>query len=103
MIQTGSNPCFEEGSRLFYIVPRRFVDSVLPLTIAPAPTQIVRVFVGRLELITPVTQKAVAAAIAANDNATLGKYGRFLQPILKAIQANNRSVNGQCAGFSPRR
>jgi hypothetical protein len=89
MIQTWRNHWFEEGSRLFYIVPARFVDTVLPLTVTPAPAQTVRVFVGRLELISPATQKAVAAALAANDNATLQKYGRFLAPILETIRGKS--------------
>src|ERR1700722_2669798 len=49
MLNTWSDSWLEEGSRLFYIVPRHFVDQVLPLTISPAPAQVVRVFVGRLE------------------------------------------------------
>jgi hypothetical protein len=85
MIQTWRKSWFEEGSRLFYIVPSSFVDTILPLTITPAPAQTVRVFVGRLELISPATQKAVRAALAAKDDATLAKYGRFLEPILKMI------------------
>ncbi|HEY6304954.1 MAG TPA: hypothetical protein VI488_00680 [Candidatus Angelobacter sp.] len=89
MVQTWSNSWFEEGSRLFYIVPASFVDSILPLTISPAPAQTVRIFVGRLELISPATRKAVAAALAANDNATLQKYGRFLAPILETIQGKS--------------
>ena len=45
----------------------------------------VRVFVGRLELITPATERAVEFAFASNDRATLAKYGRFLEPILRAM------------------
>jgi hypothetical protein len=92
MIQTWRNHWFEEGSRLFYIVPPRFVDTVLPLTVTPAPAQTVRVFVGRLELISPATQRTVAEALASNDNVTLEKYGRFLEPILKTIKENNRGA-----------
>jgi len=82
MIETWKSSWFEEGSRLIYIVPRPFVDSVLPLHIHPAPANTVRVFVGRLELITPATQKAVESAFACSDRATLAKYSRFLEPIL---------------------
>ena len=86
MVQTWADTWFEEGSRLIYIVPRRFIDSVLPLTITPAPGQIVRVFVGRVEIVTPATARAVQAAIASKDEATLNKYGRFLEPILQTLQ-----------------
>src|SRR5262249_5931934 len=83
MVETWKDSWFEEGSRLIYIVPRGFVDNVLPLTIDPAPEQVVRVFVGRLEIVTPATARVVEAAIAAKDDATVKKYGRFLEPILQ--------------------
>jgi hypothetical protein len=82
MLETWRTSWFDEGSRILYIVPRRFVDSVLPLSISPPPAQLTRVFVGRLELITPATQEAVQAAFDSNDQATLAHYGRFLEPIL---------------------
>jgi hypothetical protein len=85
MLETWNLSWFEEGSRILYIVPRSFVDSVLPLTINPAPAQLTRVFVGRLELITPATQQAVVSAFAANDRSTLAKYHRFLEPILRTL------------------
>jgi len=85
MLETWKNSWFEEGSRLIYIVPRRFVDSVLPLRITPAPAATTRVFVGRLELITPATERAVESAFASNDQLTLAKYNRFLEPILRIM------------------
>jgi hypothetical protein len=85
MVETWRSSWFEEGSRLFYIVPPVFVNDVLPLSIKPAPAQTVRVFVGRLELVTPATEKEVEAAFAAHDTATLEAYGRFLEPILATM------------------
>jgi hypothetical protein len=81
MVETWKGSWFEEGSRLIYIVPRGFIDKVLPLTIAPSPDQIVRVFVGRLEILTPATTQAVQRALASKDEVTLDKYRRFLEPI----------------------
>lgn len=95
MLETWKNSWFEEGSRLFYIVPRAFVDSVLPLHINPAPSNIVRVFVGRLELITPVTQQAVESAFASGDHATLAKYNRFLEPILTYLMLHSTDGSRQ--------
>lgn len=83
VLNTWRDSWFEEGTRLIYIVPRGFIDKVLPLTINPAPAQITRVFVGRLEIVTPATATAVETATAANDEVTLNKYGRFLEPILE--------------------
>jgi hypothetical protein len=96
MLETWKNSWFEEGSRLIYIVPRRFVDSVLPLYISPTPANTTRVFVGRLELITPTTQKAVETAFATGDNATLANYSRFLEAILiSMVQQTNDEARQQ--------
>jgi len=86
MVETWKDSWFEEGSRLIYVVPGGFIDKVLPLTIDPVPGQMVRVFVGRLEIVTPATAAAVKKALAANDEATLDKYGRFLEPILQTLE-----------------
>jgi hypothetical protein len=85
MFETWKDSWFEEGSRLIYIVPRRFIDSVLPLRVTPAPAATTRVFVGRLELITPATERTVESAFASNDQLTLAKYNRFLEPILRTM------------------
>jgi hypothetical protein len=92
MFETWRDSWFEEGSRLLYIVPRQFVDGVLPLTITPAPAQTVRVFVGRLELVTPATQRAVEQALATHDQTTLTRYGRFLVPILENMIAGEKNA-----------
>ncbi len=95
MFETWRDSWFEEGSRLLYIVPRQFVDSVLPLSISPVPAQIVRVFVGRLELVTPATQRAVEQALANHDRATLARYNRFLVPIVERIIADDKNSSRQ--------
>lgn len=87
MVETWRDSWFEEGSRLIYIVPANFVNRILPLAIQPAPAQVARVFVGRMELVTPATEEAVASAFAAHDQRTLEKYGRFLEPILQTMIA----------------
>jgi len=85
MVETWKDSWFEEGARLLYIVPRDFVDTVLPLNIKPAPANTVRVFVGRMEIVTPATEEAIETAYAQGDQATLAKYGRFLIPILETM------------------
>jgi hypothetical protein len=92
MFETWRDSWFEEGSRLLYIVPRSFVDSILPLSIQPPPAETVRVFVGRLELVTPATQSAIAQAMETHDRATLNGYGRFLVPILESMMASERNA-----------
>jgi hypothetical protein len=96
MVETWRASWFEEGTRLLYFVPAGFVNSVLPLSIQPAPAQTVRVFVGRLELVTPATEKAVESAFAAHDSTTLKAYGRFLEPILATML--KKETNPERAG-----
>ena len=81
MVNTWKDSWFEEGARLLYVVPHTDVDTILPLTISPAPSAVARVFVGRIELVTPVTLHDVRAAIESGDRAVLATYGRFLKPI----------------------
>ena len=91
MLETWGDSWFEQGARLIYILPRSSVDSILPLSIQPAPEKIERVFVGRVELITPEIKNDVAAATQRNDQAVLAKYSRFLEPIVNAL--SNDGVN----------
>ncbi len=100
MIETWRDSWFEEGTRLFYIVPRRAIDAILPLDIQPAPSQIARVFVGRMEVITPAIREDVKQAIAKNDRSTLEKYGRFLEPIAKRIGAKSALLDSVSAYLS---
>jgi hypothetical protein len=82
MVETWRDSWFEEGTRVFYLLPARALDSILPLEIEPRPDRMARVFVGRVELVTPQVKTIVTTAVANQDRATLEKYGRFLQPIL---------------------
>jgi hypothetical protein len=55
----------------------------------------VRVFVGRLELITPAITLAVKNILATHDLAALQKYARFLEPILDQIRASTPAQSAQ--------
>ena len=95
MVETWRDSWFEEGTRLIYIVPSRAVDAFLPLHVDPAPSQTARVFVGRIELITPEATRAVEEAISAGDWPTIQRHGRFLGPILDRIVAERPSLADQ--------
>jgi hypothetical protein len=101
MLRTWGDSWFEEGSRLIYIVPATYVSAILPLTIHPAPQQTVRVFVGRMEIISPATVQAMENAISSRDSATLGKYCRFLEPIWQKISEKSPALveQAQADGF----
>ena len=85
MVETWRDSWFEEGARLIYIMPSRAVDAILPLQVEPVPSQIARVFVGRIELMTPETTRTVEDALARNDWPALDPYRRFLGPILQRV------------------
>jgi hypothetical protein len=54
MVETWRDSWFgEQGMRVLYVLPRTWADRTLPLSIEPAPKDIVRVMVGRAEVITP--------------------------------------------------
>jgi hypothetical protein len=101
MIKTWRSSWFEEGMRVFYILPRQTTDAVLPITIDPRPVELVRVLVGRVEIITPEMEKSVQRQVSllgdpspeVRQTAMLNirKYGRFSEPILKRILENEEN------------
>src|SRR5258707_11497686 len=68
MIKTWRTSWFEEGVRVFYLLPRATTDAVLPIEIDPKPAQLTRVLVGRAELITPEMEKAVQKQVVMLGN-----------------------------------
>jgi hypothetical protein len=92
MVDTWRDSWFEEGTRVFYVVPRQTVDAILPLTIMPAPKEVARAFIGRMEIVTPESLRLVQDAIARNDTAALERNGRFLGPIADRLAASTTSV-----------
>ena len=72
-------------------------------------SQVTRVFVGRMEVITPAIEEDVKQAITNNDLAALEKYGRFLQPIAQRLGLQSRLLDSvystylsQASACSPR-
>ncbi|MGJ8697478.1 MAG: hypothetical protein ACSHYF_14265 [Verrucomicrobiaceae bacterium] len=54
MIQTWWHSYFEQpGLRVFWIVPQGVTEDILPLEVSPAPKELVRVLVGRSEVLRP--------------------------------------------------
>jgi len=98
MVKTWRESWFgEPGTRVMYLLPRPWTDQVLPLTLKPAPGELARVMVGRAELLTPSTEKAVLKEIVRFSEANeqdrgvvveatrrLG-LGRFLEPAVQSV------------------
>jgi hypothetical protein len=95
LINTWRDSWFEEGLRVFYILTRKSTDKILPLSVSPQPKEVVRVLVGRAEVITPEMEKDVkeqvtllrssSAKVREAARNELKKHGRFYEPILKSI------------------
>ena len=69
MMQTWWNSYFEQaGLRVFWIVPEKFTEQILPLKVTPAPAKSVRVLVGRSEILTPAFEERILADFKAKPN-----------------------------------
>jgi hypothetical protein len=112
MVRTWSRSWFKsEGTRVVWIVPRAVTDALLPLSIDPKPDDLVRVLVGRMELIPPETADEVEAALrdvrsgeaatAAAAKARLDRLGRFLEPHLRNVLARTKdeTVRGRATAM----
>jgi hypothetical protein len=93
MVRTWRDSWFEEGSRLFYIAPADVVNGLLPLTISPSASSVARVFVGRVELVTPKTRHDVARALESGNGDAIRPYARFLEPIADRILAETPAID----------
>jgi hypothetical protein len=87
MVETWRDSWFEQGMRVIYLMPRATVDKVLPLKVTPAPKETQRVFVGRVEMLSPWTERTIRAAMETNDTKKLDQFERFLAPFLAQIRA----------------
>jgi hypothetical protein len=67
------------------VLPQSATDALLPMQMDPKPASLARVFVGRVEIVTPEIETEVANAILLNDRTVLRKYGRFLEPISRIV------------------
>jgi hypothetical protein len=86
MVETWRDSWFEQGTRVFYIMPQAAVDRVLPLEIKPAAAEVKRVFVGRVEVLSPWIRQTIAQANAEGDVTMLKKFGRFLGPFSEQMK-----------------
>jgi hypothetical protein len=98
MVRTWSESWFaSEGTRVLYVVPRATTDALLPITMTPAPTELVRVLVGRQDILSPEVEAEVEQALedrvagdAARRDAAqrrLARLGRFLEPAVRRVVA----------------
>ncbi len=86
MVETWRDTWFEEGTRVFYIVPSSEMESILPLQVEPRPDRIARVFVGRVEVITPAIKSVCGYRDPAPGPRDAGEiWPLSLQPIAREL------------------
>ena len=108
MIKTWQDSWFEdEGVRVLYVLPRGWTDQTLPMNLDPAPRELVRVMVGRAEVIDPSRQHRLAAELVKAQQgdaeaqdlalAEFKKLGRFAEPALRLATVKDTAEQYQSA------
>lgn len=103
MVATWRSDWFgDDGTRILYLVPQRRTEALLPLRIAPKPSELRRVLVGRHDVLTPekedeITQlvkklDAPSKAEAEAANKALNDLGRYRWPAQDAARARLKSA-----------
>ncbi|HEY4089758.1 MAG TPA: hypothetical protein VGM43_27730 [Bryobacteraceae bacterium] len=90
MLETWHDSWFEGGTRVIYIDPRSTVDATLPLRVSPAPQSTERVFVGRVEVLSPWTENAIRTAMEAGDATAIKQLGRFLPAFIYEMSRHGK-------------
>lgn len=94
---------FTPGVRVLYALPQKQVDALLPIEITPAPRELLRVMVGRIEVVDPQRESVVETTLhdflesQKTDpwgaleyyRLALLREGRFLDPILRTLAARS--------------
>jgi hypothetical protein len=96
MVKTWKDSWFkEQGVRVLYVLPRAWTDRTLPMTLNPAPREVVRTMVGRAEVMSPGVEHDLAAQLekmshgdaqaTAEARRILKELGRFAEPALNRV------------------
>lgn len=104
MVDTWTRSWFgNPGLRVLYVVPRAWTDRLLPIRVTPAPKELVRTLVGRIEVLTPALQAATWEHIEALGEsptwevleATIDALGRFAEPrVRQALEQRGAHTGG---------
>lgn len=98
MIHTWDKSWFaEEGMRVMYVLPQAWTERTLPMNVKPEPRELVRVMVGRAEILPPTVEQTLArelndaqrgdANASAAARETLKSLGRFAEPAFYRVLA----------------
>jgi hypothetical protein len=106
MVNTWTNSYFQaDGIRVLFVLPQRWTDSFIPMTVVPPPKEVVRVMVGRVELLSAEREQAAEAAVRgladpdeavrAQAFATLRAQGRYVEPIVRRVLRTSHDLRVQ--------
>lgn len=74
------------GMRALYVAPQAWAEQWLPTKVTPAPAEVVRTLVGRIELLTPADEasldRTLRDAAATGAQVPVASLGRFAEPRL---------------------
>ncbi len=106
MLATWQDHWFEDGLRVFYLLPRAEIDALLPLSINPAPTEYVRTIVGRIEVISPQMEASITRELTQPGRDVLARcrvlherHGRFAEPAVRRIADSAANPNERTAAI----
>ena len=95
MVNTWKESYFRKpGLRVLYVMPRAWVDSILPIHISPQPEQLARVMVGRIEvmsareeasLLAEFHTRAESGAVGVLSTGTMTRLGILAEPKLRRL------------------
>ena len=94
MVNTWRSSYFKtDGVRVLFVLPQSWTDRFIPLRIEPQPAQLVRVMVGRVELLDAGRERRAEdairdlsssnAAVREQAFAALRNEGRYVEPIVR--------------------
>jgi hypothetical protein len=104
MVNTWTTSYFQtEGVRVLFVLPQSWTDAFIPMDVNPRPKELIRVMVGRLELLSQEREERAEAAIRnlAAPEATrreeafayLSGQGRYVEPIVRRVLRTTRDEN----------
>jgi hypothetical protein len=101
MVETWWNSYFAaDGLRVFWVVPAAKTDAILPLKVSPAPDKIVRVIVGRSEVLRPAREKEWLALSTSAEESERSRWDwlRFNDRFGGAYQRRIEALSAATAG-----
>ncbi|MBI2444567.1 MAG: hypothetical protein HYV42_05010 [Candidatus Magasanikbacteria bacterium] len=87
MLATWEQSYFKHpGLRIFWIVPEQKTNELLPLKISPKPTETKRVFMGRIDLLTPTFEKELLQAYQQNSSLKRYSLDRYYKAYIERAE-----------------